>query len=449
MSNPGPHLLQSLDFLSKLRLFEKPVIDISQALTSCVLQIARIPHKYAFLYRASGARPHLDFFRGHPELGPIAWADGTDLSSTTLALTRCLFELVERVWSPHVNIAELPYKSRKELAGRGLDPLRLTLLSDEEYRRKSVFMPFHEDLRLHWARCFRLEESGALDEWLIPAIFIYPGFGIRCPHERLVPMISTGIAAGARYEDAIFRGLCEVIERDAFAINWIRSAAPPQIPVASATLNDPVRRAIDDLDSDRFRVRLYDLTLDVGIPVAMAAIDRFDGKVVPILGFGSSPLASLAVEKAMCEALQLMANHFKFPGGVDIIRSDKTKASTEAQISALTRFLGSDERSTRFRDEAPDPTGAPIGDLLLQCLRALTMLGLEAYFCDLTPTEFEDLQFALVRVVVPGLQPLTFEPDLFRSRSERLYAPSGALGLNGPAATRIETIPNPRAWDLS
>src|ERR1700719_4361428 len=104
------------DAFSSPPFFGDPVLTVSRFLATSLLHIARVPHKYALCHTASGSATHLRTFKGNSELRSVVQADGIDLSSASLSMTRCLFELLERVWSPSVNIASLTYKSRAEIA---------------------------------------------------------------------------------------------------------------------------------------------------------------------------------------------------------------------------------------------------------------------------------------------------------------------------------------------
>src|SRR5262245_36641508 len=151
------------DAFSAPPFFGDPVVSVSRFLATSLLHIARVPHKYALCHTASGTAPHLRTFKNHPELGPLARGDGIDLASAGLSMTRCLFELLERVWSPNVNVADLPYKSRSDLADAALDPRRFALLSDEEYEGAKRHVRYSDDLKLHWTECRRLSAIGMLE----------------------------------------------------------------------------------------------------------------------------------------------------------------------------------------------------------------------------------------------------------------------------------------------
>ena len=126
-------------------------------------------------------------------------------------------------------------------------------------------------------------------EVLVPALFVYPGFGVRVPAQRFAPMLSTGLAAARRCDDALLNRICEVVERDAFALAWLLRLAPPRI---EPPLGDPaLREAIVALTADGFEVTFHDLTQDVALPVALAAVKPTDVAAGggALLGLGCHP----------------------------------------------------------------------------------------------------------------------------------------------------------------
>lgn len=80
---------------------------------------------------------------------------------------------------------------------------------------------------------------------------------------------SNGCAAGATLDEAVFRGLLELIERDAVALWWYNRIPRPQLDLDQ--LDDPVWRAFkayfQNIDRDFWVV---DVTSDLGVPVYVA-----------------------------------------------------------------------------------------------------------------------------------------------------------------------------------
>ncbi len=97
---------------------------------------------------------------------------------------------------------------------------------------------------------------------------------------------SNGTAAASTEEEAILRGLLELIERDAVAIWWYNSLSRPRVRLGSlpADVTGPVASALESLG---WRISLFDLTHDLQVPVCGAVATRDDAGRDPIAGFGA------------------------------------------------------------------------------------------------------------------------------------------------------------------
>lgn len=80
----------------------------------------------------------------------------------------------------------------------------------------------------------------------------------------LRPPVSTGLATGQSKEDAVLRGLLEVIERDAFMIHWLNMLPSDQIDIT--TIPDSRFRKVEEIQ-DRHNLEVYLLYLQTDVPV--------------------------------------------------------------------------------------------------------------------------------------------------------------------------------------
>lgn len=119
---------------------------------------------------------------------------------------------------------------------------------------------------------------------------------------------STGLAAGFSVADATAHALCELVERDASTLWSLRSLAHcADTEIAAGSIASPVVRALlGKLRDAGFQVRLYDLTTNLGIPVAMALLrsgpPRYFFDVAS--GVCAHPSSERALAGAILEAAQ-------------------------------------------------------------------------------------------------------------------------------------------------
>lgn len=113
---------------------------------------------------------------------------------------------------------------------------------------------------------------------------------------------STGTAVSFRRDQAIVSGFLEVIERDAVAIWWYNRTPRPAIDLASFA--DPfIDRTLAAQHDAGWRLTVFDLTIDVDIPV-VAALAVHPDSAAPYLGFGAHFDAHHAVHAALLELTQ-------------------------------------------------------------------------------------------------------------------------------------------------
>jgi ribosomal protein S12 methylthiotransferase accessory factor len=111
---------------------------------------------------------------------------------------------------------------------------------------------------------------------------------------------SNGCAAGSTIEDARLAALLEIIERDAAARWWYGRRHRPAVDLASLNGNG----FVEWLRTRKRRSFLFDITSDLGVPVAAAASSEVDGSDV-VLGFAARPNWNDASSAALTEMVQI------------------------------------------------------------------------------------------------------------------------------------------------
>ena len=124
---------------------------------------------------------------------------------------------------------------------------------------------------------------------------------------------SDGLASGNTMQEAVFHGLLERIERDQEVL-W-KLAGPARRAhscLSAASFDDGVVDALAERIARRgFRLQLFDMTGDIGVPVIAALLAPMDGVGTPALryidvthGSGAHPVAARAAIRAITEAVQ-------------------------------------------------------------------------------------------------------------------------------------------------
>src|SRR5207302_2879431 len=122
------------------------------------------------------------------------------------------------------------------------------------------------DLVCKWVWGYSFERQRPI---LVPEQSAYYGlhrFSEAGAGSSFVYEISNGCALGNCLEEAIFYGILEVAERDAFLMTWYAQLSLPRLDPRSAT--DPlVGLLIENLEyKTGYSIHVYNSTLDHGVP---------------------------------------------------------------------------------------------------------------------------------------------------------------------------------------
>lgn len=184
-----------------------------------------------------------------------------------------------------------------ELGEQALDPRQCGLYSPEFHQLKPDILPFSPSRAIPWVWGWSLREDRAV---LVPEILTYyhaPG-GLR---NRFVQESSNGCASGGCLEEAVYFGLMEVVERDAFLLSWYGRIALPELDPRQSTRAE-TRAMVDRLAMYGYRARFFDTRIGFPIPVVTAVAERIDGGLGRLaFGAGASLDPEAALWAGLCE----------------------------------------------------------------------------------------------------------------------------------------------------
>ena len=280
-----------------------------------------------------------------------------------------------------------------------ISPEAWTLFHADQYRQIGFpFQPFTPTTVCDWVRC-RFAQSG-LPCW-IPAEFAY--LDLPTPH-RIAPGYSTGLAAGRTGDSILLRGLQEVVERDAvMGAHWGRYR------VEEVSFSDVLSLLGDDVARRVVRPNLRYRFLRVVNPWSEhVTIVTLEGEDREGYCFSIGSCCREAREASWSKSL------------LEAIHGRHYARYLKGRIAAGAMKLGSMPRS--FAEHAVwysvhprplfDSTIAPLAESAGQetANDLIRRLGPDrpVLFRDMTPPALasEDLGWHVLRVVVPGLQPL-------------------------------------------
>jgi ribosomal protein S12 methylthiotransferase accessory factor len=314
-------------------------------------------------------------------------------------------EAVER-WQPYPlpqdEVIDAAFASWP-LGEPAVEPSRWVLFHADQYDQPGFpFGPLHADAGCRWV-CCRDAVSGA--PWWVPEgfVFLQARPGLAWP---FAPSVSTGLAAGRAGDPVLLRGLQEVIERDALVGAWWGRYPLYEHPA------DAVFSALPaGLRQRLLRPNLHYRFYRVGTPfsghvtlVTMDGEDR-EGWCFSV-GSACRHDGGAALQKALLEAVQ-GRHYIRYLLANTTVRVDDGPTDFAGHAAYYSLHAAQLARTVLAPTGPvdPDPVGAEEG---LAQLTARLGPGYPVLYRDLTPPALaaEGLGWVVLRVVVPGLQPL-------------------------------------------
>jgi ribosomal protein S12 methylthiotransferase accessory factor len=169
-----------------------------------------------------------------------------------------------------------------------LDPRELNLSQLSNYN-------IDDDLYWVWGHDLVKQEN-----ILVPACSVYHPFNLN--ENFLLDTNTDGLASGNTMEEAVFHGLTETIERDAWSIAKFRGEFTDAILIEGKPENQFLIDLIEKFDRADIQVVAKDISSDIGVPVIAAfSLDLIHENMMPIAGFGAHLDPKVALARALLE----------------------------------------------------------------------------------------------------------------------------------------------------
>jgi YcaO-like protein with predicted kinase domain len=329
----------------------------------------------------------------------VSQGKGVDL---TAAKVSGIMEAVEAWHAEHV-LLPLRLASYRELRA-------VARVVDVEQLPRPSWSRFHPDLSVLWVE--GTDVFSAERVW-VPYECVHLDFRSPGPQGSGCFLANgTGLAAGNHMLEAVSHALCEVVERDGFAL-WDDRAPADRAArhVDLESVDDPgCRVLIDACEAAGVGVVASDLTTDVGLPVfSVTIVDRradLARRLPAAMGGGCHPDRGIALSRALTESAQsrltlIAGSRDDCPPGH--YRELRNLEAITAHVARLGATPG------RSFAEVPDVPGESIDDDVAHELDRLRAVGVrQAILVDLTRPE---ARIPVVRMIVPGLEGWTDKVD--------------------------------------
>ncbi|BFT70770.1 TOMM precursor leader peptide-binding protein [Paenibacillus sp. P36] len=317
------------------------------------------------------------------------------------------------------------YECFNRIADQALDPSTVGLYSKKQYALPDfTFEPFDPDLPIDWVWGYSLVRDCPI---LVPESLAYysSGFGGGFVQEG-----SNGCALGGSLEEAILHGILEVTERDSFLMTWYAQLPIPRLDPYSAHDQELLLmlerlRAVAGYD-----VHLFNMTMENGIPSIWALAKSINpGKMNLICAAGAHLDPVRAAKSAIHElAGRLLFLQEKFEANLEHVKQmlDDPYLVLQMEDHALLYGLPQAEDRLRFLLDGQHPlrtfgeafkrkvSHADLTDDLKDMIEVFRRLNLDVIVVDQSSPETLRNGLHCVKVLIPGMLPMTFGHHLQR-----------------------------------
>lgn len=350
------------------------------------------------------------------------------------AIAAAVGEALERYSATHVPLERIVFASAAELGDDAVDPARFALFSERQHRNPAFpFVPFDDHTSVPWIDGRSLEDGRSV---YLPAELVVLGDPVAEGQPRIGYATSNGTACAPTEDEAVVRGLCELLERDAFMVAWANRLSLPRLDVGG----DPALEALDHelFASSGLRYAAIDLSCFHELPSFLGVV-RARAGYPGALGVGAGTAATVedAWSKSLSEAFSCRAasakllalhpdaNYGPVGAGVlgfdDHIRyyGDHARVWPAAFLDSSLQISPADEVAT-----LPDGLAAFRSALMERVRRA----GSTGYVVDLTSPDVRELGLSVAKTVAPELAPLDVAHACRFLGGRRLYDAPVELG---------------------
>ncbi len=350
------------------------------------------------------------------------------------------------------------YDCFNNLRDQALNPIKVGVHAKEQYARPGFpFKQFNPDSPMNWVWGYSFLQERPI---LVPELLAY--YSLECG-QGFVYETSNGCALGGSLEEAIFYGILEVVERDSFLMTWYAELPLPRLDPYSAN-DQELQLMIDRVRAVAgYDLYFYNSTMEHGIPSIWAMAKNRKQKGLNIICAAGAHLDPVrAVKSAVHELAGMMltldekleTNEEEF---VQMLQDSSLVQKMDdhgmlyglPQAQERLQFLLDEDRPLRTFDEEFKwkSRNKDLTDDLQDILQKFRRLNLDVIVVDQSTSETKRNGLYCVKVLIPGMLPMTFGHHLTRVTGlERVLRVPMELGYRKKPLTFEQLNPHPHPF---
>jgi len=334
----------------------------------------------------------------------------TNKVSSSVKLTKdeatiaAIGETVERYCACLYDESEMIFGNYEELHSTYplINPKDVHLFSDRQYQTPGF--PFHrftKDLKIHWMKAKTIGD----EKCYIPSQFVYMNFFNK---PLFTYNTSNGLACGKSYEEAAYRAICELIERDAIMGVWYNGLSMPLIEYNN-NIKEFVKKIFRNGIQTRFEINVIDITTEFNVPTYLSILMK-DG-ILAGVGASANLDSFEAITKAILEAIheaiwsrikeKKEKKMFKDFSDIKVFDDHMAYYVNEEGMGKLEFLWAGGMKKFQDRNK-----GKKFKELLYKLKDILRTNNIRLYLIDITTPDIKDAGLRVVRAYSPDLIPI-------------------------------------------
>jgi ribosomal protein S12 methylthiotransferase accessory factor len=261
-----------------------------------------------------------------------------------------------------------------------------------------------DETRLEWIESINIKTE---EKILIPANAVYHPYQTN-EESHIFKSNTNGLASGNIIEEAVFHGMTEVIERDAWSLfETYKKRVEINASKSDNSIITDILKRFHDVGID---IKLIDLTADISVHTVAAVADDTVLKDPALLtmGVGTHLDPEIAVIRALTEVAQSRATQIHGTREDTVRATFMRKAGYERMKRINSHWFGETEQSINIKSMKNRCSSSFKKDIEIT-IKQLQKCGIEdVLFVDLTRKEVE---IPVARIIIPGLEVMAIDPD--------------------------------------
>lgn len=365
------------------------------------------------------------------------------------ALLKLFGEIVERYALTINNNKKFIFGSYSNLSRKYkniLNPADLIPFSNNQLRLHKINKQKLQSSKLHWVEGKSIMNNKSI---LIPAQLVFAPYIYQEDEPLIIWPISTGAASGKSLKTAIYKGICEIVERDAYMISYLNKLSLPQINT-NKIKNIRIQGMLESLKRYKIEPNLIDITTDIKIPsIAAILVDTTEqGPAISVglkTGFDTVDTIIGAVEEALMVRSWIRDKFIYLEPKYKrnkIIKTVEDRAHlwfNKNVLKNLDFWLKNKQNKINLKISKNTENN------FSKTIKIFKEKNIDVIYVNLTTKEVEGYGFKIVKVIIPQLQPLYLDEQYKYFGKDRLFqAPIDMGFLQKPKSeNELNKIPHP------